>query len=117
SILLSASCMPGRRAAVGFAARSTASRIPNETLFPFRSLSQYHDACAGFFPLCTYKARRGNMKRLFLGIGMLGLVCLAAPSRGEENKVELKPVKYDELTKLIANQKGKVVVVDFWADN
>lgn len=57
------------------------------------------------------------MKRLFLGIGMLGLVCLAAPSRGEENKVELKPVKYDELTKLIANQKGKVVVVDFWADN
>jgi hypothetical protein len=53
------------------------------------------------------------MKRLFLGIAMLGL---ALPAWAGDGKVELKQVKYDELTKLIADQKGKVVVVDFWAD-
>lgn len=53
------------------------------------------------------------MKRLFLGIA---LFCLVAPAWAGDGKVGLKQVKYDELTKLIADQKGKVVVVDFWAD-
>jgi hypothetical protein len=57
-----------------------------------------------------------TMKRLFLGIGLIGLLCLIGPSRAEESKVELKLVKYDELSKLLADQKGKVVVIDFWAD-
>ena len=56
------------------------------------------------------------MNRLYLGIGLLGLVWFAGSSRAQEGKVELKLVKYDELTKLIANRKGKVVVIDFWAD-
>jgi len=47
---------------------------------------------------------------------MICLLCLAAPARAGDGKVELKLVKYDELTKLLADQKGKVVVIDFWAD-
>jgi len=62
------------------------------------------------------------MKRLFSwcrGLALLGLLLAVAPSPADpkdEEKVELKVVKYDELTKLIADQKGKVIVVDFWAD-
>ena len=56
------------------------------------------------------------MKRLVFGIGLLALLCLVGPSGAEEGKVELKLVKYDELIKLLADQKGKVVVIDFWAD-
>jgi hypothetical protein len=56
------------------------------------------------------------MNRLFLGIGLLGLLSFTGLSRAQEGKVELKLVKYDELTKLLADQKGKVVVIDFWAD-
>ena len=69
-------------------------------------------------PMAT-RIKQGEkiMKRLFLGIGLLGLLCMAVPARADEGKIDLKQVKYDELTKLIANQKGKVVVVDFWADN
>jgi hypothetical protein len=53
------------------------------------------------------------MKRFCLA---LGLLCLAASASAGEDKVELKLVKYDDLAKLIADQKGKVVVIDFWAD-
>ena len=56
------------------------------------------------------------MTRLFLGMGLLGLALVAGPSLAEEGKVQLKLVKYDELTKILAGQKGKVVVIDFWAD-
>ena len=56
------------------------------------------------------------MRRLVFGIGLLALLCLVGPSGAEEGKVELKLVKYDELIKLLADQKGKVVVIDFWAD-
>jgi hypothetical protein len=33
-----------------------------------------------------------------------------------ENKVELKVIKYPELAKTVRDLKGKVIVVDFWAD-
>ena len=56
------------------------------------------------------------MTRLFLGMGLFGLALLAGPTRAEEGKVKLKLVKYEELTKILAGQKGKVVVIDFWAD-
>ena len=56
------------------------------------------------------------MTRLLLGMGLLGLAFFTAPSRAEEGKVQLELVKYEELTKVLAGQKGKVVVIDFWAD-
>jgi thiol:disulfide interchange protein len=39
-----------------------------------------------------------------------------AGSAHAEDKVELKVVKYPELAKTVRQLKGKVVVVDFWAD-
>jgi hypothetical protein len=51
-----------------------------------------------------------------LGLSLISLLCISAPSLAGEDKVELKLLKYDDLAKLIADQKGKVVVVDFWAD-
>ena len=56
------------------------------------------------------------MKRLLSGIALLGLLCVAAPLRADDGKVDLKLVKYDELTKILTDQKGKVVVIDFWSD-
>ncbi len=34
----------------------------------------------------------------------------------DQSQVELKVVKYDQLKQAIQKFKGKVVVVDFWAD-
>ncbi len=45
---------------------------------------------------------------------ILAAVLPALPAAADE-AVTLRKVKYDELTKFIAAQKGKVVVVDFWA--
>jgi hypothetical protein len=56
----------------------------------------------------------GNMNRLALCAGLVLLVLL--PSCFGEEKVTLKLVKYDDLIKTIADQKGKVVVIDFWSD-
>ncbi len=41
------------------------------------------------------------------------LLLSALPASADE--VTLNKVKYDELAKFVAGQKGKVVVVDFWA--
>jgi thiol:disulfide interchange protein len=46
-----------------------------------------------------------------------GVLGLHAPAAEKETKeVQPKIVKLDELKKAITDQKGKVVVVDFWAD-
>jgi thiol:disulfide interchange protein len=55
------------------------------------------------------------------GIALLTLMPLGnatAPAGGkaDEAKVEVKVVKLDGLKDLIKQHKGKVVVVDFWAD-
>jgi hypothetical protein len=47
---------------------------------------------------------------------LLGVLALPAASQAPQEKVTLKVVKYDELTKTLNSLKGKVVVVDFWAD-
>src|SRR5436189_3322802 len=47
-----------------------------------------------------------------IGLGLL-LTLLARPAGAQE--VKLRSVKYGELARLVATQKGKVVVVDFWA--
>jgi hypothetical protein len=40
---------------------------------------------------------------------------LAAPALAQD-KVELKVVKYDDLTKLVKDARGKVVIVELWQD-
>jgi hypothetical protein len=56
------------------------------------------------------------MRRLLLVCTCLGLLGLAPAVLAQDDKVTLKVVKYDELAKMIGAQKGKVVVIDFWAD-
>jgi hypothetical protein len=55
------------------------------------------------------------MKHLALCAGLVLMAFVPPMSAGDE-KITLKLVKYDELMKTIAAQKGKVVVVDFWSD-
>jgi hypothetical protein len=51
---------------------------------------------------------------------VLGLVLaatsLAAPSTSDSAGISLRPVKYSDLERTIRGLKGKVVIVDFWAD-
>lgn len=47
---------------------------------------------------------------------MLGTGLVNAADKPAGAKVDVKVVKLDPLKDLIRQQKGKVVVVDFWAD-
>jgi len=54
-------------------------------------------------------------------VGACTLTVTAALLSGDaaaqgEGKVELKVVKYTGLTEVIKRHRGKVVVIDFWAD-
>jgi hypothetical protein len=55
-----------------------------------------------------------------LGSMLLVAVCLPVGLVGAEKtgdtRVDLRVVKNDELEKSISGHKGKVVIVDFWAD-
>ena len=42
-------------------------------------------------------------------------LALVLPARAADDGVTLKKVKYDELTKFVKAQKGKVVVLECWA--
>ena len=56
------------------------------------------------------------MKLLLAGFAALA-VCLVAVGRpATDGKVTVAVVKYDGLTDLIKKNKGKVLVLDFWAD-
>ena len=46
-------------------------------------------------------------------VALAALFALATPAFAED-KVEVKVFKYDDLTRLIKDNKGKVIVVDFW---
>ena len=53
----------------------------------------------------------------------MSIACLAPPAllltalfASAADKVEVKVAKYADLGKAIKDQKGKIVVVDFWAD-
>jgi thiol-disulfide isomerase/thioredoxin len=49
--------------------------------------------------------------------GLVALIVLvAAPAFAADDKVEVKVMKYDDLAKLVKDNKGKVIVVDFWQD-
>jgi hypothetical protein len=54
--------------------------------------------------------------RVRLAALLLGLVGLASAGPAAEDKVALKNMTYAELGKFVRGLKGKVVVVDFWAD-
>jgi hypothetical protein len=56
--------------------------------------------------------------RLLLGIASITLLACGplVAEKAEEPKVELKVIKYADLVKEIESLKGKVVVVDYWAD-
>jgi thiol-disulfide isomerase/thioredoxin len=56
------------------------------------------------------------MKRLLTGFAALSLVLVAAGRPTTDGKVTVAVVKYDGLTDLIKKNKGKVLVLDFWAD-
>ena len=57
-----------------------------------------------------------NAGRWLLALGVLaGLFASAGPA--QEKKITLTPVKYDGLKQEILKNRGKVVVVDFWATN
>jgi hypothetical protein len=47
---------------------------------------------------------------------LLGLALTASLATGAGDKAEVKVVKYAGLGNIIKNFKGKVIVVDFWAD-
>src|SRR4051794_8763344 len=57
------------------------------------------------------------MMRMIRRAALAALLALfaAAPAFAED-KVEAKVMKYDDLAKLIKDNKGKVIVVDFWQD-
>jgi hypothetical protein len=62
----------------------------------------------------TYGERRRLLMRAMACI--LGLVLAASLVAGADDPVDLKVVKYAGLGDIIKSFKGKVVVVDFWAD-
>ena len=47
---------------------------------------------------------------------ILALLALAVGLARAEDKIEVKVVKYADLAKTVKQQKGKVVVIDFWAE-
>lgn len=48
----------------------------------------------------------------------LALVFAGSPRAGgpADGEIALRPVKYSELCQIVRGLKGKVVVVDFWAE-
>ena len=56
------------------------------------------------------------MKLLLAGLAALALCLVAAGRPTTDAKVTVTVVKYDGLTDLIRKNKGKVLVLDFWAD-
>jgi thiol-disulfide isomerase/thioredoxin len=56
------------------------------------------------------------MKLLIAGFAALALALVASGRPATDGKVTVAVVKYDGLTELIRKNKGKVLVLDFWAD-
>jgi len=47
---------------------------------------------------------------------LLGAEGVPAADKAEADKVQVKVVTYNELLETIKELKGKIVVIDFWAD-
>jgi hypothetical protein len=52
--------------------------------------------------------------RAFVPLFLLAMLC-AAPGIGQEKPAAMIPVKYDRLKAEVLKQRGKVLIVDFWA--
>jgi hypothetical protein len=57
-------------------------------------------------------ARLGGLGGLVLALG----VATSAPSEPAAGDIAAKPINYTDLGKVVRGFRGKVVVVDFWAD-
>jgi thiol-disulfide isomerase/thioredoxin len=57
-----------------------------------------------------------NTIRQFAAVTVLGILC-ATVGQTQEPKIVMTHVKYDGLKQEILKQRGKVVIVDFWAHN
>jgi hypothetical protein len=59
-----------------------------------------------------------RLRKVQIGLITLVLAMIGRSSAEErqEPKIDLKTVKYSELTKEIEALKGKVIVIDYWAD-
>jgi thiol-disulfide isomerase/thioredoxin len=58
----------------------------------------------------------GSMMPMTRRVALAALLALFAAPAFAEERVEVKVMKYDDLAKLIKDNKGKVIVVDFWQD-
>src|SRR5438105_14154416 len=56
------------------------------------------------------------MKWIYVGFAAAVVAAAAIAQPAANNKVTVTVVKYDGLSDLIKRNKGKVVVLDFWAD-
>ena len=57
--------------------------------------------------------------RMLRGVFSFGLLALLLPGNAwtqQKPGVEIKVVNYDGLKKAVRDQRGKVVVVDFWGE-
>ena len=52
--------------------------------------------------------------RTLFSLGALAVLCVTA-GPAQDKKTEMIPVKYDGLKEAVLRQRGKVVLVDFWA--
>jgi thiol-disulfide isomerase/thioredoxin len=57
-----------------------------------------------------------RITRGFAALGLFALLTSSANAPAADPKIELRTVKYDDLIKEVRALKGKVVVVDIWAD-
>jgi thiol-disulfide isomerase/thioredoxin len=56
------------------------------------------------------------MRKLFPALGLFGVILMGASLGAQEENIKVDLVKYDALKEAVLRQRGKVVVVDFWAD-
>jgi thiol-disulfide isomerase/thioredoxin len=70
------------------------------------------------WPVETFSMRRSMRIAASILALLLAVAGTGAPLSGEpaETGVALRPIKYSELGKMIRGFKGKVVLVDFWAE-
>jgi hypothetical protein len=62
-----------------------------------------------------FRASRRVLGSLFLVLMIVGAETPTAGQPGE-GKVSLEPIKYSDLGRVVRSLRGKVIVVDFWAD-
>ena len=57
-----------------------------------------------------------HLNRWRVGLAALATLFAVAVPALAQDKVDVKVAKYEDLTAAIKKLKGKIVVIDFWAD-